>query len=103
MRDKQFKILVGTLATILVVGAATLAYKVKGANPQQARASNSLAEYTKSLGLTSLKAVCNKDSDGDGYASCSYSNGKLIVNVECDSALVWSTDACKSPKNMFNN
>ncbi len=71
---------------------------------QQSRASESMTVYLSKLGIASSTHICNKDSDGDGYASCSYvASGGSIINLECDSALVFNTKSCKRPKNMFNN
>jgi len=87
---------------VAVVAVLIMATMVYAPSKQKARASDSLTSYLSDVGLTAVKSTCNKDSDGDGYASCSYNNGNKIVNLECDSAFLFNTNSCKTPKNMFN-
>jgi len=90
------------VAFLIVIMLLSAAFMVHSPSSQKNRAKVSLNTYLSDIGLTSIKSTCNKDSDGDGYASCSYNNGAKIVNLECDSAFVFNTNSCKAPKNMFN-
>jgi len=96
---KSLGIVSGVFTGIAVI---SLVFAIYAPSNQKNRATQSLHSYLGDLGLTAIKASCNKDSDGDGYASCSYNNGQKIINLECDSAFVFNTMGCKAPKNMFN-
>ena len=97
MKDKIIILLL-----VIVVGSVVVLYgMVNVGYYQQGRAETSLESYQQKLGITSTSSFCNKDSDGDGYASCSYNDGKRIIDLECDSSLLFNTNGCKTPKNMF--
>ena len=87
-----------------VIGVSVLTAVVLTEIPyfQKERATTSLNLYLDTLGLNSIKSICNKDSDGDGYSSCSYNNGKEVIALECDSALIFNSGSCKKPKSMFH-
>ncbi|MCU7836499.1 MAG: hypothetical protein KZQ83_14775 [gamma proteobacterium symbiont of Taylorina sp.] len=88
---------------LVLLAIIKLIFFINSPHQQKHRATTSLDSYLGELGVPSIKSVCNKDSDGDGYASCSYNNGIKIISLECDSAFIFNTGSCKSPKNMFNN
>ena len=73
-------------------------YKIYTPSSQKDRAKTSMASYLQALNIDYGQSTCNKDSDGDGYASCSYNNKGRVVNLECDSAFVFNTMSCKAPK-----
>jgi len=67
--------LVGSGVALLAIIVIVLLIQTKVGYFQQSRAGVSLATYLENLSINSKKSFCNKDSDGDGYASCSYNNG----------------------------
>lgn len=99
MRENKKMILSGAVLVSVVSMASS--YMIHSSSRQKARASTSLSIYLNELGVNASNYACNKDSDGDGYASCSYNNGKEIVPLECDSALIFNTNSCKKPKYMY--
>ena len=90
------------IISIIATGILILTIGVNMPTQQKKRAAESLGKYLTALNLTVVSQVCNKDSDGNGYASCSYNNGHEIVNLECDSAFIFNSGSCKRPKHMFS-
>ena len=64
---------------------------------QQTRALNSAHQYLKTLNVMHEAVVCNRDSDGDGFSSCSYANKGVVRYLECDNAFIMNTHSCKKP------
>lgn len=90
------------LIIVIIIGSMVALWGVVHVGSfQQDRAEVSLLTYHQKLGIDSESSFCNKDSDLDGYASCSYNDGKKIVDLECDSSFLFNTGGCKTPKNMF--
>jgi len=101
MNKYKIRLIITGISVVALISLAVFT-KVKIAQFQKDRAEDSLSQYTQKLGLVSVKSICNKDSDGDGYSSCSYNNGKKVIPLECDASLFWNTHSCKKPKQIFN-
>lgn len=92
------------LIVIFVLGiiCAGGMYALRGCQSNSGTAEEEAQAYAKKLGLEVVGVSCtDKDSDDDGYVSCSVShkeNGKLAIQpVEC--ATKWSVNSgCKAPK-----
>jgi hypothetical protein len=87
---------------ILAIVAIFIVRFATGCSDNGSTAEDEARKYAKSLGLEIKGVSCTeRDSDGDGYVSCSIShneNGSVaIMPVEC--AIKWSANSgCKSQK-----
>ena len=65
---------------------------------QKERATESAKKYLKIMQIPNSVVNCTKDSDDDGFASCSYGSNGIVRYIECDSAYMFNTASCKKPK-----
>lgn len=92
--------------SILAVVCSLIGYAITSCSSNKSSAESEARKYAQSLGLEIKGTICmTKDSDGDGYVSCSISyldNGKTsIMPIEC--ANRWSVnDGCRATK-VINN
>lgn len=88
--------------SIIGIVIAGIIHGFQSCSSQSGSAETEARNYATQLGLSVKGVSCtDRDSDGDGYVSCSVShveNGKLTIQpVEC--AIKWSTNSgCKAPK-----
>jgi prepilin-type N-terminal cleavage/methylation domain-containing protein len=89
--------IVGILVAILGGFAFRGCASSKGTAEEEARA------YAQSMGMKIEGVSCmNRDTDGDGYVSCSLSvvgqdGKKTIEPLECAARWSWNNDGCKVP------
>ena len=89
-------IAVGMVLSLLVVGAAAVNWVFGIAFGYKSRAEASAEEYLTTVRVPHGPPQCMKrDSDNDGYISCSYESEGRIMAIECAYML---DDGCRLPK-----
>lgn len=89
------------VAIVGIIGAVVIGFIFHSCAGSQSTAEDEARKYGTSLSLDVKGVSCtNRDTDGDGYVSCSISytdNGKLsIMPVECASRWTINNDGCKA-------
>jgi prepilin-type N-terminal cleavage/methylation domain-containing protein len=89
------------VAIIGIIGVVVIGFIFRSCSGSQGTAESEARKYGTSLGLEVKGVSCtNRDTDGDGYVSCSISytdNGKIsIMPVECASRWQINNSGCKA-------
>ena len=98
--------LVELLIVVAIIGIIVVlagGFIFNSCSSSKGTAEDEARKYGVSLGLEVKGVSCtNRDTDGDGYVSCSISyidNGKIsIMPVECASRWTVNNDGCKAQK-----
>lgn len=91
------------IVVAIIAIAATCAFSCGGCG-QKANAEQEMRDYMTSLGYTVKAVNCvNRDSDGDGYVSCTGTyedkNGNIHqISSECASTFSFGNSGCRAPK-----
>ena len=85
------------LAIVVALGSAYIASPAAS----QARGEASLNKFLKVSGIVSPMHTCTPDTDGDGYASCTYETKDDMQAVQCTSDLIsvvplFGSQSCKA-------
>lgn len=86
-----------------IIAALLIFFVFRGCSSSRSTAEDEARAYAKSMGIEIFGVSCmNRDTDGDGYVSCSLStkdkNGTPTVTpIECASRWQMNNDGCKVP------
>lgn len=96
----ELLIAVAVVGIILVLGSAFL---IRSCSDSKEAAEEEARAYARSMNLNAKGVSCmTRDTDGDGYVSCSISvlgkdGSERVEPVECASRWSWNNSGCKVP------
>jgi len=95
--------LIIVVSIIGILAAIAIGFVFHGCSPSRSTAEEEARAYARSMSIEIFGVECmNRDTDGDGYVSCSLStkdkNGNQTVTpIECAARWSYNNDGCKVP------
>lgn len=95
--------LVIVISIIGILAAIAIGFVFRGCSSSRLAAEDEARAYAKSMGIEIFGVECmNRDTDGDGYVSCSLSTkdksgNQTVTPIECASRWSYNNDGCKVP------
>ena len=77
-----------TISVLILVTIAGVVLYVTSPAASQYRGEASLHEFLNDAKITSQVAQCTPDTDGDGYASCTYGYINDLKSIQCTSSIM---------------
>lgn len=92
------------LVIVLALGMLCLSVCPNMIGLHKTAAEDNARQWAKDVDLPLERAVCNaRDTDGDGYVSCTFHVGDDIRTYECNGwTLVMPSEGCREPKIKVN-